>query len=354
MPGMDGIELAHAIKDDPSLSATRLVLLTSIGDDIGEEARRAGADAWLTKPVKQSQLYDILATVMGKEPSHEVSTTGHPGSSEATPSALAQTTGQPRGSVLLAEDNAVNQKVAVRMLEKLGYRADVAADGLEALEMHSRGSYGAILMDVQMPQMDGYAATKEIREREGGAERYTPIIAMTANAMEGDREKAIEAGMDDYVSKPVKLEELGAVLERWVSQVEHEEEAKADTSTLASEVGDGSVDLSVLVGLRELQVEGEPDILNELIELFLKEVPSELEALREAADRGDIENVERITHTLKGSSANMGAVRMEALCTELEDAVRSKDIAAAAVRISRLQEEFGHVRAVLEEVLSNN
>jgi CheY-like chemotaxis protein len=351
MPGMDGLELTRAIKDDPALSAIRLVLLTSIGDDIGEEARRAGADAWLTKPVKQSQLYDTLAMVMGGQPGEEVSASRRSGSSEVTPSDVAQSTGRPRGRVLLAEDNAVNQKVAVRMLEKLGYRADVAANGLEALEVLSRGRYGAVLMDVQMPEMDGYEATAEIRRREEGSERHTPVIAMTANAMQGDREKAIEAGMDDYVSKPVKLEALAGVLKRWVLQ---EEEAKADTTTSARDAGNslattgGSVDVSVLMGLRELQGEGEPDILDELIELFLDEVPTQLKALREAAHIGETQSVERIAHTLKGSSANMGALRMEALCAELEETVRSGDLSAASGHISRLEEEFGRVRAVLE------
>jgi two-component system, sensor histidine kinase and response regulator len=276
---------------------------------------------------------------MGGQPGEEDSASRRSGSSEVTPSDAAQSAGRSRGRVLLAEDNAVNQKVAVKMLEKLGYRADVAANGLEALEVLSRGSYGAVLMDVQMPEMDGYAATREIREREEGRSHHTPIIAMTANAMQGDREKAIEAGMDDYVSKPVKLEELAEVLERWVLQ----EEAKADTG--------GSVDISVLAGLRELQGEGEPDILNELIELYLDEVPAQLEALGEAAQMGEAQSVERIAHSLKGSSANMGALRMEALCAELEEAGRAEDLRAASEQISRLEGEFGRVRAVLEEDL---
>ena len=208
-----------------------------------------------------------------------------------------------------------------------------------------------------MPEMDGYEATAEIRKREG-AERHTPIIAMTANAMQGDREKALAAGMDDYISKPVKRKELEAVLERWGSQEEDDEEAKAGTTTPASGAGEGleppdsSVDLSVLLGLRELQEEGEPNVLNGLIELFLTDVPPQLVALKEAVEAGDAHTVERIAHTLKGSCGNMGAVRMEALCTELEEMGRSEDLAAAPVRISRLEEEFGRVRVVFEEELS--
>jgi CheY-like chemotaxis protein len=129
--------------------------------------------------------------------------------------------------VLVAEDNQINQKVAVKMLERLGYRADVAADGLEAIEALSNISYAAVLMDVQMPEMGGYEATAEIRRREEGQGRRTPIIAMTANAMQGDREKALSAGMDGYVPKPVKLEDLEATLKRWVSGEREPEEREA-------------------------------------------------------------------------------------------------------------------------------
>ena len=363
MPGMDGMELAHRIKTDSTISSTRLILLTSLGlRGEAEQARRVGFSAYLTKPVRQSQLIDAIATVMGAPVEEEVQTGPEHQAPIVTLHSLEEAKARSgerlwRAHVLVAEDNAVNQKVAVRMLEKLGYRVDVVADGLEALEALARMRYAAVLMDVQMPEMDGYAATKEIRHREEGQDRRTPIIAMTANAMQGDREQALEAGMDDYVSKPVTPEELEAVLERWVSKADEDKVSvfeAGDGSATREDSEEGPLDRSVLAGLRELQQEGEPDILEELIDLFLTDVLPQLVTLREAVEAGDAHSVERIAHTLKGSCGNMGAVRMEALCTELEDAVRSKDIAAAAVRISRLQEKFGHVRAVLEEVLSKN
>lgn len=186
MPVMDGMELAHRLKADPLLRGTRLVMLTSIGrQGDGEEARRAGIEAYVTKPVKQSELYDCLATLMGSPPEAQEEAEGL-----VTRHSLRERKALGRARGLVAEDNPVNQKVAARMLESLGYGVEVAHDGLEALEALSRDRYGAVLMDVQMPRLDGYGATGEIRRREsesGGP--TTPIIAMTANALAGDREK---------------------------------------------------------------------------------------------------------------------------------------------------------------------
>ncbi|MDQ5828846.1 MAG: response regulator, partial [Actinomycetota bacterium] len=353
MPGMDGMQLAQTIKAEPAIATTRLIMLTSLGRRVdAEEAHRIGIDAYLTKPVRQSRLYDAIATVMstteGATPEDTQRPTSHDRRKETMPSGAR---------ILIAEDNPVNQKVAVRMLERLGYQADVAADGIEAVEALSRVPYAAVLMDVQMPEMDGYAATAEIRRREGGTQRRTPVIAMTANAMEGDREKALAAGMDDYVPKPVKPEELDAVLERWVSKAD-EDKASVLEGGEDSATGQGSevdpLDRSVLAGLRELQEEGEPDLLGELIELFLADVPPQLVALRKAAEADDARSVERIAHTLKGSCANMGTVGMETLCTALQEMGRSEELRAAPGLTSRLEEEFGRVRAVFEEELSKN
>jgi len=259
--------------------------------------------------------------------------------------------------VLVAEDNQVNQKVAVRMLERLGCQADVAANGLEALEALYRVRYAAILMDVQMPGMGGYEATAEIRRMEEGKNRRTPVIAMTANAMQGDREEALGVEMDGYVPKPVKAEESEAVLGRWISVEEEREKlvgGAADTGMGEGPGGEAStikvLDRSVLSGLRELQEEDEGDILGELVGLFLADVPPQLVTLGEAARAGDARSVERIAHSLKDSCGNMGAARLGAVCAELGELGRSGDLSEAPARISRL-EEFGRARVAFDEEL---
>ena len=336
MPGMDGMQLARAIKADPRLSAVRLVLLTSVGRrGDGEEARRSGIDAYLTKPVRQSELYDALATVMsGQEaPSEEAEL--------VTRHSLREKRAAGRGRVLVAEDNPVNQKVAARMLENLGYPADVVGDGLEALEALSAGDYGAVLMDVQMPQIDGYEATTEIRrrEREAGGARHVPVIAMTANALQGDREKALAAGMDDYIPKPVKPEELDAALKRWMQR------DPAAPPPAEENGAEETLDPGVLERLRDL---GDDDLLAELSAMFLDDASSRVAALRRALEAGDAESVEQTAHTLKGSSGNMGAARMAALCARLQEAGALGDLSGGAKLLDLLEEELGRVRPALE------
>jgi signal transduction histidine kinase/DNA-binding response OmpR family regulator/HPt (histidine-containing phosphotransfer) domain-containing protein len=358
MPGMDGMELARTIKADPEIASTRLVLLTSVNlRGEAERALDAGFSAYLAKPARQSKLFDAIATAMGRRadtPSahqHEASTAARPDDTSA------RSHGRPwRRRVLVAEDNAVNQRVAVRMLERLGYRTDVVASGPEAIEALSRVPYAAVFMDVQMPGMNGYEATAEIRARESRAGVRTPIIAMTANAMAGDREKALAAGMDDYVPKPVKSEEIVRTLERWASERRGPEgrtgTATADDVPIGEGSGEGPLDRDVLADLRQLQVEGEPDVLGELIELFLTNVPRRLALLRDAVGAGDTRQVERTAHALRGSCGSMGAAAMEAICGELEGMGRSEDLSAAPALVSRLEAAYGRVRAALERELS--
>jgi CheY-like chemotaxis protein len=339
MPEMDGMELARKIKSDPALASTRLVLLTSMGQrGDAKEAGWAGIEAYLTKPVRQSELYDALATVMGTS-DQDKDNASKPDKRLVTRHSTREAKAQSRGRVLIAEDNPVNQKVALRMLEKLGYRVDVVGDGRQAVEALEHSTYAVVLMDVQMPEMDGYEATAEIRRREG-EELHTPIIAMTANALQGDREKALEADMDDYIPKPVKSEELEALLERWVSKEGVKAAALANGNGLpVSEETGPSLDAVVVESLRDL---GGDEMLSELTQLFFDDADSNLAALKEAIEKRDGTSVERVAHALKGSSGNMGATRMAELCGQLQDAGASGYLVLLQRYSNGLEEEFEH------------
>jgi CheY-like chemotaxis protein/signal transduction histidine kinase/HPt (histidine-containing phosphotransfer) domain-containing protein len=207
MPGMDGLELAKAIAADPVLATTRLIMLSSVSQrGHGTAAQRAGIAAMLTKPVRQSHLFNCLLSVMGA--------TGRP----TLPAPSAEPAQAPlHARALVVEDNVVNQTVAVRLLEKLGCRVDVAANGLEAVQLLAELTYDVVFMDCQMPEMDGFEATALIRQREASSGHHVPIIALTANAMQGDSEHCLAAGMDDYLSKPVTFEALATAARRWAA-----------------------------------------------------------------------------------------------------------------------------------------
>jgi CheY-like chemotaxis protein len=221
MPGMDGLALASEIRNDPAIAATRLMLLTSVSrHHLMAEANAAGIAVCMTKPVRQSMLYatlegmfesdaEVAAVVALEAPAPALPETVRPVA--VPPAALS-------ARVLLTEDNLVNQKVAVRMLATLGIRPALAVNGLQALKLCAAERFDLILMDCQMPEMDGYATTAALREREllHGLVR-TPIVAMTANAMKGDRERCLEGGMDDYICKPVRIEELRELVVRWLA-----------------------------------------------------------------------------------------------------------------------------------------
>jgi CheY-like chemotaxis protein/HPt (histidine-containing phosphotransfer) domain-containing protein len=241
----------------------------------------------------------------------------------------------------------VNQRVAKKMLERLGYRVDVVQDGAKAVDAVDKASYAAVLMDVQMPEMDGYEATAEIRRRQEGSGHRTPIIAMTANAMRGDREKALGAGMDDYLPKPVKLQQLQETLERWTEQpaalpdAARVSEGTSSPSPEPQGIAEPPLALEVFEGLMGL---GEA----ELVEAFFDDVPSRLSALRNAVEEQNASSVEEISHTLKGSSGYMGARGMARLCADLETMGASGDLSQAPELLERLDEEFGRVRPALE------
>ncbi len=349
MPHMDGFELGHTITTDPLLSATRLVLLTSIGlRGQAEKAKQAGIAAYLTKPVHRAQLYKCLCLIVDRPAKSAVdvvdgNATGRGRDELVTCHSLKEATIASRARILVAEDNIVNQKVAVGQLEKLGYRADVVANGLEAVEAVSRVHYALVLMDCQMPEMDGMEATALIRKAEREQKRpRLPIVAMTANAIKGDRDKYLLAEMDDYLPKPVKQGDLGAVLARWIPIQSTENERKAsESSTKRAPVRD-CVDATALDDLRQLDDSG--SLLSALIIDFLGDVPTRLLALQDALHQGNAKAVAREAHSLNGASGNLGAQRMRQLCVELQALGKAKDLTTAGHLVARLVSEFALVR----------
>jgi two-component system, sensor histidine kinase and response regulator len=304
MPGMNGITLAKVIKADPKLARTRLIMLTSLGqlmDD--EQLEKAGISACLVKPVKQARLYECLTGL--RSPPRK----GGPAAAEPAP--------PPNLRILLAEDNVINQKVAVAQLRKLGYTPEVVANGLEAVEASRRG-FDVILMDCQMPQMDGYEASRQIRLREqidGGKHVY--IIAMTANAMQGDREKCLQASMDDYLSKPVKDSELrGALTRACAAPVVKPEEAELPLAAPAP----GSPSPEALVDLDRLEAAAneDPKMLQELVELYFAQATDLMNGLHGAINSGSAKDVDHFAHKLVGASLACGMSAMVLPLRELE------------------------------------
>ncbi len=356
MPGMDGIQLARAVKADPAIASVRLVLLTSMGmRGDAAEARRAKIEGYLSKPVRQSDLYDCLVTVMGRAPFEGSLVTRH---------SLSERRPKLQGRILLAEDNPINQEVVLAMLETLGCRADVAADGQAALDALSLSPYDAVMMDCQMPIMDGYEATARIRRKEQvePGSRRTPIIALTANALEGDRERCLAAGMDDYLSKPLRQEALQETLARWLPA------ARAGTQVAAPSggppvatpalVGRGPaapetaspLDRKALDALRAMERAGVPNMFEKVVALFLRTTPDQIRELREAIGRADAGAVHNTAHSLKSTSATLGATRLSALCKDLEAQARSGSLDGAAAACDAIEAEYARVARALESL----
>jgi signal transduction histidine kinase/DNA-binding response OmpR family regulator len=344
MPGMDGIELAGQISADPALRSVRLIMLAS-GLTRRSDAEAAGIGAYLTKPARQSLLYNAVANAAA---SGERAQTPAPQAAPAeTSSARRHTT-----PILIVEDNPVNQAVAEAMLVRRGYPVEIANNGREALERVFEGGYAAVLMDCQMPEMDGYAATAEIRRREGDGPRI-PIIAMTAHSMAGDRERCLAAGMDDYVPKPLRAEALDAALARWVEPSNGDAPDVAIVAT--AEDGDGPLDRETLDRLRaELGGLAREDAVDSLIRQFLDTTPSRVASLAAAVERGDAEQVGEEAHGLKGASATFGAARLAMVCTALERAGRDGDLEQARTLVAQLEDASEATRSALEEQLRSS
>jgi PAS domain S-box-containing protein len=348
MPEMDGLMLARQIKSDPAIARTRLVMMTSLGQGEAPEGRSVGIADCLTKPVKQSQLYACLARVMSAPSAESASSTAKLQPPAAEIPLFQAATVRPEARILVAEDNPVNRQLALLQLEELGYQAEAVTNGRDAVEALTSAAYDLVLMDCQMPEMDGFEATVEVRRREG-LSRHTTIIAMTANALEGDREKCLAAGMDDYLSKPVKPGELKQVIERWLAETQPQAASSDDSASVQPLAT--TINLEALLSLRAIQAKGRPDIVTNLINLFLEDTPRRILALREAAAAGDAHALFQTAHALKSSSASLGASNFSSFCKEVELMGRDGRVAGAADQVSLIEAEFERIKAALEQEL---
>ena len=335
MPEMDGVALSRAIRGHRTATVLPLLLFTSLG------RREAGADdvgfvAHLTKPIKPSQVFNALVAVLAGQPTRV---------EKRTPSRLKldpEMAHRHPLRILLAEDNVVNQKVALRLLEQMGYRADVAANGLEAVTAVERQPYDLVLMDVQMPEMDGLEASREIARR-CPADRRPRIVAMTANAMQEDRERCLDAGMDDYVSKPIRVDELVAALERSAAR----EPDSTRTGAPAGSGGQPRIDRAAFEGLRATMGD---TVLDELISTFVEDSQQLVGTMRRALGGKDAASVRRAAHSLKSNAAGFGAMPLSTLAKDLEALAASGSLDGAAPRVERLADECDRVAQALREV----
>ncbi|MEJ7849697.1 MAG: PAS domain S-box protein [Pyrinomonadaceae bacterium] len=356
MPEMNGFELAHAIKADSSISNVRLVLLPSFGKrGHGQAATEAGIAAYLQKPVGHSQLYNCLLALLAEEQVQDkspplitkYSLRVHSAAQNKPNAALQNKINavNAHARILVAEDNVINREVALAQLESLGYSTAVVANGRAAVNAIEKFKHDIVLMDCQMPEMDGFEATAEIRRREGDSP-HTTIIALTAHALEGEREKCLAAGMDDYLSKPVKIETLRHMLERWtVSTGEKKGGLPDEPRKFSAEDSQRFVDLSILEGFRNFQKPGQPDLVGKLINLFVEDTTRRFSILRQAGIDRNAAVIKGEEHNIKGAAGNIGARQMAELCKELEQKASQND--EAKVLISRLEQEFKQVVEIL-------
>ncbi len=394
MPGMDGLELARLIQADPNLKDIKALLLTSASLPLeAAELRKLGIYKYVSKPVRQSVLHDSLASLMPNQ--------------KAMPAETLINNPKPKNArVLLVEDNMVNRDVAVGMLEHLGCHVTLAEDGSAAVEMGESEKYDIVLMDCQMPLMDGYEATRLIKT-DGALNAPTPVVALTANATSGDREKCLSAGMDDYVSKPVRTRMLSHMLDKWVahpinkldpkvldqdppmlftgvrdSDLRYEEglaagavpilpeehlhpvSAQSEISAPKAPVGRvkptqekdtesapiaSHINVEAIETIRAMQRPGKDDLLSKVVGVFFSKTPEVIEQMQLAANEGDTETAFAAAHSLSSSSAYLGAERMSELCHQIQSVAEAKDVDDLKELVSSLKDEYGRVADQLNE-----
>jgi PAS domain S-box-containing protein len=348
MPGMTGEELGKVIRADPVLSDTQLVMMTSMGQTgDAQRFKEIGFAGYLTKPVRQSELFDSVAAVLTGQ-------SGTVGRRRAAPRPIPKLK-RDKARILVAEDNFTNQQVALGMLKKLGLRADAVANGREALHALQTIPYDLVLMDVQMPEMDGLEATRRIRNQESAPSDLRPltsdlrrrgpipIIAMTAHAMQGDRDVCLAAGMDDYVSKPIRPEALAEVLKKWLP----EEEPSEDPVVQPYQAADAAFDPHVISDL----MMGDQEMAESIMKTFLEEIPRQITKLKASLQSGDTVGAENYAHSIKGAAANLGGEPLSRAAFEMEKAGKAGDTETLAHWMPELETRFERMKTAMEGVM---
>jgi two-component system sensor histidine kinase/response regulator len=347
MPGMDGFGLVQEIRRRPEILPVTVVMLTSAGHSgDAEQCRKLGIHSYLYKPVRRQELLAAMLRALG-----------HP---QTIPSPLAVTpavrTAQARSlHILLAEDNRTNQTVATRMLQKLGHSIVVAGNGKEALLLLTTHRFDLVLMDIQMPEMDGLTAARKIRESERETQLYLPIIAMTAHAMKGDRERCIEAGMDGYVSKPISSKEVAEA----IASIQRLQGESTSVISLEAKQADAMLPPApsrIVWNMGETleRLGGDEKLFHEVIEIFLDDVPKHMAGLRRAIAAGDAEAVEGAAHTLKGELGYLGVSEVSRKARELEEFGRNSDLRFAADLYATLESELSELLTSMRGMMGAN
>jgi len=372
MPGMDGEQIARAIKSDPAVKEVKIIVLTSMGqrgDAVRLEA--LGCSGYLLKPVKQQMLFDAVVAVWGNEEEQRSNLVTRHTLSEKRKLGLR---------LLLAEDNSINQKLAMVLLQKAGYSVDAVENGAQALEKVKANQYSAVLMDVQMPVLDGLSATQQIRDREKTTGQHIPIIAMTAHAMEGDRERCLDAGMDDYVSKPLEPRVLFNALDRWTrpaedgssSTVDELQDYSASAQVLPADMDDGLFGEDEPVASRAMgelasvsqaltvtdeapvnfesalfRFGGDRDFMMEMFKEYKDHLPARLDEFHAALKDADTNRLSRLAHNLKGISLNFSANAVATVSLKLEEIGKLEDLTYAPALVEQLEMEIHRLNEYL-------
>jgi two-component system sensor histidine kinase/response regulator len=354
MPEMDGIMLAKAVVDESLLDPNRVIMLTSgARPDDSSNLRSFGVTYHLIKPAKQSEVYNAIVASL-----NAAGTSSLP--NEPADDAQVQTSAQPLElQILLAEDNIVNQRLAIGILEKLGHRVTIANNGVEALKAIEQQSFDLVLMDLQMPEMDGLAATRELRRREEIGGRRTPVVAMTAHAMKGDREKCLAAGMDDYLCKPIRLRDVSAKLSALFADQDRQlpgfslTSPSNSNSTAPAIEGNTQSMPEVVDWTRALaNVAGDPDLLRELVQIFLDDTPGLMADVRSASATDDADSIRAAAHKVKGSLLFLNPRNAIDSAQRVENLANTGELNDARREIESLQEHFDHVCLNLRQFLS--